>query len=156
MIKKEIICILCPNGCRIALAVEGNDVSVGEGARCRRGEEYAVREAVAPVRTLTTTVRVRGGLLPVLPVRTSCPVPREKVKECAFLLAEIEVTAPVRFGQVIMPDILGTGADIIALRDMGGQALKKTLLAGSLPPQPVKGEQRGQYREKGEAGEDDS
>ena len=33
-------------------------------------------------------------------------------------VAKVRLVAPVRRGQVILPDLLGTGADLVASRDM--------------------------------------
>lgn len=73
-----VTCIECPRGCRITVTKKDGGYHV-EGNRCRRGEEYAVREAECPLRTLTTTVRTTFPDLPRLPVRTSAEVPLEDI-----------------------------------------------------------------------------
>lgn len=73
-----VTCIECPRGCRVSVIKEGEGYRV-EGNRCRRGEEYALREAECPVRTLTTTVRTVFPDLPRLPVRTSAEIPLEQI-----------------------------------------------------------------------------
>ncbi len=111
----KIVCVICPSGCRLSVKTGG---SAGEvevtGARCRRGREFARSEFHTPVRTLTTTVRVAGGELPVASVRTSAPVPREILLECSRVIARVVAGAPVRAGQVLLANILGTGADVVA------------------------------------------
>ena len=74
---RELICIGCPMGCRLAAEIEDGVVTHVTGNTCRRGEEYAKKECVAPMRTVTGTVALRGGRLPVLPVRTNGEVPKE-------------------------------------------------------------------------------
>jgi CxxC motif-containing protein len=88
------------------------------GFSCRRGKEYAVQEHTAPQRTVTTTVGITGGIWPRLPVRTSAPVPKDKVVAICHQLASICVQAPVQIGQVIVADVGGTGCDVIATREM--------------------------------------
>ena len=68
METKELICIGCPLGCglRVELNEKGEAVSVS-GNTCKRGEEYGKREVTAPVRTVTSIVKVQGGKAPVVP-----------------------------------------------------------------------------------------
>ena len=69
--KRELICIGCPMGCQLTAEVENGAVTSVTGNTCPRGDAYARRECVAPVRTVTGTVAIEGAALPVLPVRTS-------------------------------------------------------------------------------------
>ena len=66
------------------------------------------------MRILTTTVRVKDGTTKALPVKTSSDIPKEKLTECIAELKDVEVEAPKRVGDVIVKNIAGTGADIIA------------------------------------------
>ena len=111
-------CIMCPMGCEMTVTLEnGKFVSV-TGNSCPRGARYAETEVTDPRRMLTTTVRIKGGLLPLLPVVSKEPLPKGKVAECVTFLRDIVVQAPVKAGDVIVPDILGSGVDIIASRNM--------------------------------------
>ena len=112
-----LTCIGCPMGCRLTVTLEGGTVTAVAGNTCRRGDEYARREVTAPARVLTTTVPVVGGLRPRVPVKTAGEVPKAMVLACARALAAVEITAPVRAGDVVCRDILGTGVDVIAVRD---------------------------------------
>lgn len=119
MAVRELTCISCPLGC--ALRVELNDsgevVSVS-GNTCKRGEEYGRREVTAPVRAVTSTVKVNGGDAPVVSVRTNGNIPKEKIFECMEKIRAAEITAPVKIGDVIIPDVADTGIDIIATKDV--------------------------------------
>ena len=84
--KRELICIGCPMGCHLTAEIENGVVTRVTGNTCRRGEDYAKKECVAPMRTVTGTVALRGGRLPVLPVRTNGEVPKEKVLAVAEAL----------------------------------------------------------------------
>ena len=53
-----------------------------------------------------------------MPVRTSEPVPKEKIKEVINQLKGLTVKAPVRREDVILRNVAGTGADIIAKKDV--------------------------------------
>ena len=73
-----------------------------------------VRAAIREKRTVTGTVRVAGGTAPVVSVRTSSPIPKEKVLELAALMGKLTVSAPVRPGDVLASGVLGTGSDLLA------------------------------------------
>lgn len=119
--KQELICINCPLGCALTAETEtGEDglirVLSVSGNTCPRGADYARKELTDPTRILTSTVRVTGGEFAVVPVKTASDIPRDKIGDCMRLLRDITVCAPVRPGDVILPDAAGTGADIIATR----------------------------------------
>lgn len=113
-----IICIVCPRGCSIRVHGKDPDSMVVEGAGCRRGEKYAWKECTAPVRIVTTTVRICGGRHARLPVKTEQPVPKAKVRDIVCSLQEMQLRAPVAAGQTILEDAAGTGVRVIATRDM--------------------------------------
>ncbi|WP_129596650.1 DUF1667 domain-containing protein [Anaerophilus nitritogenes] len=115
--KKEMICIVCPMGCHLEVNKQGEEYTV-EGNKCKRGQEYAVKELTAPTRVVTTTVKIKNGNLNRLPVKTKEAIPKDKIFECMKLIDSIEVTAPIHVGDVIIKDILGTGVDLVAARDM--------------------------------------
>lgn len=114
----ELICINCPNGCRLKVEKAGDDYKV-EGNLCPRGKTYAINELTHPLRTLTTTVKIKNGIHDVLPVISNGQLPKEKIAEAIKALALVEVEAPVFYGDIIYANILGLGVDIIASRDMG-------------------------------------
>jgi len=114
----EIICIACPKGCTLQVRHQGKDVLEVLGAGCRRGKEYAICELQDPRRMVASTVKVKGGLHPLVPVYTSKGFPKPLIPNLAKKLREIEVSAPVKINQVVLQDALGTGIDIIASRDM--------------------------------------
>lgn len=111
-------CIMCPMGCEMTVTVENGKVIDVKGNTCPRGAKYANDEVTAPKRMLTTTVRIEGGMLPLLPVVSETVLPKEKVLDCAAFLRGVTVKAPVKTGDIIVKDILGLGVNIIASRDM--------------------------------------
>ncbi len=114
--EKEITCIVCPNGCKLEVICK--DTVIVKNALCPKGEEYARNELMNPQRSVTSTVKVCGGVLPLVSVRSNRPVPKEKISEVVQLLKGVELKAPVKFHQTICSDILGTGADIITTREV--------------------------------------
>lgn len=115
MTEKTITCITCPIGCDIVVRGEGETIASMAGNQCKRGEEYARNEFIHPVRILTTTIRVEGATsTPLVSVRSDKPVPKELLLRCMEEIKAATVNAPVSRYDVIISDILGTGANIRA------------------------------------------
>ncbi|ADI31684.1 DUF1667 domain-containing protein [Staphylothermus hellenicus] len=112
----EIICTICPRGCRIKVYSVDGKITRVEDYGCPRGKEYAVKEVKTPMRTLMTIVKCRGGDLPVVSVKTSKPIPKNKLLEVSKYLANIVVDAPVEIGDIIVRNVLGLNVDIVATR----------------------------------------
>ena len=113
--KRELTCIVCPKGCLMTVeTVDGKEIKV-IGNTCKRGESYAISECTAPVRTLTTTAPVEGG--GVTPVKTSAPIPKEKLFECMEIINRTVVPKSTPLGYVIIKNILDSGADVVTTRD---------------------------------------
>lgn len=113
-----IQCIGCPIGCGGEVTVEDGVVTGMSGFTCNKGLAYAAEEVVSPKRMVTTTVRVLGGSLALLPVISATPVPKERIFDCLRLLRGVSVAAPVAEGTVIVADALGLGVDFRAARDV--------------------------------------
>ena len=114
--QRDLICVVCPAGCQIQVTVEGGELVEMAGQACKRGEAFAREEIGAPKRMLTTTVRVMGGVLPLVPVRSSAPLPKGLLLQVAALLRELNLPAPVVTQQVVAANVLGTGVDMVASR----------------------------------------
>ena len=115
---RNLTCISCPMGCQITVEMDGNEVVSVTGNTCKRGEEYALKEITAPLRTVTTTVRVTGGASPVVSVKTKTDIPKGRIFDCIACLKNISVEAPVHIGDVIVKDVAGTGIDIVATKEI--------------------------------------
>lgn len=117
----QYVCVHCPKGCLITVrvpdGVERTDFGSLElsGQKCKHGIEYVGQELVEPVRILTTTVRVRNRDR-MLPVRSSEPLPKERLMDVMRELDRVQVIPPVKPGQVVYNNILDLGIDIIATR----------------------------------------
>ena len=116
---KELICIVCPKGCHLKVDEENGYAVTGNG--CPRGAEYGKNELRNPTRMLTSTVCIDGGIYPRLPVKTSRAIPKGMLFQAMDEIAKVRLTAPVRCGQVLIENLLGTGADLVASRDMAAQ-----------------------------------
>ncbi|MFH1084858.1 MAG: DUF1667 domain-containing protein, partial [Chloroflexota bacterium] len=113
---REFICVTCPVGCTIQATVDDGQLVGTDGHACQRGVAFVREELTAPKRMLTTTVRVRGGALPLVPVRSTAPLPKGQLLAVARLLRRIEIEAPVVEHQVVLADVLGTGVDLVTSR----------------------------------------
>lgn len=113
---KNLICIVCPRGCR--LTVDEENSYLVKGNACPRGEEYGKNEIMNPVRTVTTTVRIQSDVMKLCPVRTEKPIPKDKMFECVEALNKIVLKAPVKTGDIACKNLLSTGVDVIVTRDI--------------------------------------
>lgn len=116
--SKEIICIVCPKGCRIRAAEDKNGEMIIKGHGCKRGYLYAQSELTNPKRMLTTTVRSKVKGFPTLPVRSDKPLPKDMLFMCMDVINKTIVDLPVKAEDIIIKDILNTGINIISERDL--------------------------------------
>jgi len=114
--SKEIICIVCPLGCRMEVDVEGTEVKSVQGNQCKKGLKHAQKEISFPGRVLTTTVRRDIPEISLLPVRSNKEIPKDQIMACMAEISKHQVSGAVKMGQTIVKDILGLGADIVACR----------------------------------------
>ncbi len=111
--ERLLTCIVCPRGCRLSVALgDGGEVLAVDGNICKRGAAYAEAECTHPVRTVTSTVRCADGK--VCPVKTSCTVPKEKIFEVMKEINAIVAPSILHIGDVIIANVAGTDADIVA------------------------------------------
>ena len=113
----ELTCISCPLGCplRVETDENGQVVSV-TGNTCKRGEIYGRKEVTAPERVITSTVKVEGGTAPLVPVRTKTEIPKGQIWECMAAIRKATVKAPVKLGDVVIPNVAETGVDVVAAK----------------------------------------
>ncbi|GAB6099129.1 DUF1667 domain-containing protein [Halanaerocella petrolearia] len=120
--RVEITCISCPMGCEVELEVDKNDkIKKMNGNSCPAGEKYVRNEYYNPTRILPTTARVKDGVLPLVPVKSEEAIPKELLEEAMKEIAKVELKAPVKLGQIVIEDILDTGVNIVATRDLARQ-----------------------------------
>lgn len=114
----QCVCVCCPQGCIIDVDVTDPASPAVSGNGCKRGVDYAIAETTRPVRTLTMAVPVRGCLEPVS-VKTSAPVPKDRMRDVAHEVSAMSLVAPIEAGKVLIADVCGLGADIIATKSVG-------------------------------------
>ena len=113
--KKELTCIICPRGCTLTVNIENSNVSVS-GNSCPKGEQYGSNECTNPTRTVTSIVRVTNREDTMVSVKTSIPIPKDKIFEVMGEIRKVSVEAPVKIGDVIISDLFG--ADIISTKEI--------------------------------------
>ena len=111
----NMTCIVCPMGCALTVEQTADGWKVS-GNTCPRGVQYAIAECTAPTRTLTSVLPVVGA--DMVSVKSSAPLPKEKLFDCIEVLRKVTLQAPIRIGDVVVPNILGTGVDIVATKNV--------------------------------------
>ena len=117
-------CTTCPSECLLTVEVERDaDGAVVEvrsvtGNICPRGDKFARQELTCPMRVLTTTVAVSSGDEALLPVRTAEAIPLELHAQAMDLIRGLVVDAPIRMSDVVLPNLLDTGTELIASMDI--------------------------------------
>ena len=114
--ERNVTCIVCPIGCKILVKTDGTQLEIVGGNKCERGIEYARNEALDPRRMLTTSVFVNDGEWPLVSVKSSKPIPKEKLFSVLKEIRRITVKAPVKSGQTIIKNAANTGIDIVATK----------------------------------------
>jgi len=118
IVEKRITCIICPIGCEILVKIEDGKCSSMEGIKCKKGEEYVINEVLNPKRMLTTSVLVENGIWPLLSVKSSEPIPKEKLFDALKEIKNTTIKAPVNSGQIIIKNVAETGICIIATKSV--------------------------------------
>ncbi|HHW93828.1 MAG TPA: DUF1667 domain-containing protein [Clostridiaceae bacterium] len=113
---KEYVCIICPRGCHLAVDEENDYAVTGNG--CLRGAAYGREEAMHPTRIVTSSVRVRSRIHPRCPVKTDKAIAKSDIMKAMLLLDDVELSPPVRRGDVVIASLFGGEANFIATRDI--------------------------------------
>ncbi len=114
--KKEFICIVCPNSCRITAEYDEQEIQHIKGAQCQKGKEFLENEIKNPLRIFTGSVQCENGDYLLASVKTTKPIPKKYMKKLAEITHHIKIKAPIEVGQIIFADIMGLGSDLIATR----------------------------------------
>ncbi len=111
--KKELTCIICPKGCTLTVDTDSLTVT---GNGCSRGTKYGIEEATHPVRTVTSILRVSNRCDMMVSVKTAAPIAKEDMFRAMEVIRAATVTAPIRIGDVLIPNVCGT--DIVATKNI--------------------------------------
>ena len=115
---KEFICICCPMGCHLSVDDSDKNNIIVTGNTCPRGAKYGHDEVVNPVRMVTSSVKVNNGIERVVSVKTSEAIPKGLIFDSLEELKKVSVNAPISIGDIVIKNVLNTGADFIATRNV--------------------------------------
>lgn len=115
MKTQDLYCIVCPNGCKLTVMSQNNEIIKVDGQKCNRGKTYALQEIRDPQRILTSTVKITNNNTKfLLPVRSDKSISKKLLFKAMNEINKIKVTIPVKCGDIIIKNILGTNVNIIS------------------------------------------
>jgi len=115
-ITKKLTCIECPKGCALTIDIQKGKVVGVSGNTCPKGDDYARVEVENPMRILTATVLAQGLALKVIPVKTSGPIAKAKIKDALSRIKKLKITMPVKTGDCLVENFLGAGVNLVVTR----------------------------------------
>lgn len=123
---KQLVCIGCPRGCRLTVEENSGEFIV-TGNTCPRGKAFAISEMTERKRTICSTVKTVFPGCPVLPVRVSDDIPKDRIFDVMRKINAVVLTERIGRGDVIIENVLGLGVDVISTSDL----LKQNIYAVS-------------------------
>ncbi len=117
MSEQEVICIICPVGCKIKVINNQGNLEFFNN-QCKRGAHYAKQEVLEPRRTLTSTIAVIGGSVKRCPIISSQPVLKQEMMEMMKIIRQTTIEAPIEVGDVCIANICDSKIDMIATRNI--------------------------------------
>jgi len=118
LMKKNLICIACPMGCDLEVTHSPEKIIDVQGNTCKRGITYAETEIFHPERIVTTTVRVKGAEIEFVPVKTEKTIPKKLTHSIIKRASGVTLKAPVKVGDIVVKNILNSGVNLIATRNL--------------------------------------
>jgi CxxC motif-containing protein len=121
MLKKNLVCIVCPNGCDVEVLLEEGQESqiiAIDGCTCDKGKEWVAQELTRPMRTIASGIPVEDGDFKLVSVRTDAPIPLGKIFEVMAVIKQKKVQAPVSVGDKLIENPAGVACNIIATRNV--------------------------------------
>ncbi len=113
----KITCVACPMGCKLCIE-ETDDGYIINGNICRKGEEYGIQEMTDPRRNISSTAKVSGSYIRVLPVKTDKPLPKDKIFNAMKEINALRLESPIKIGDIVIRNVAGTDVNIIATRSI--------------------------------------
>lgn len=108
MKKRNLTCIMCPLGCQLTVTIDGDNITV-TGNNCKRGEVFGKEEVTSPMRIVTSSVKTEKG---VRACKTTKPVPKSMIFDVMKEIEKLRLKS-AKFGEVVIKNVLNTGADIV-------------------------------------------
>ena len=73
---------------------------------------------INPVRTITSSIKVSNREYTLVSVKTTNPVPKDKIFDVMKEIDKLSVEAPVRIGDIVKKGILGLDSDIVITKNI--------------------------------------
>ena len=116
MKEREITCIACPVGCRLSVWQDGDGAVMVDNNQCARGKKYGAQEYTAPMRMVTSSVRVIGGPEPLAAVRSAAPIPKQRIAQALREIHALSAAPPLKVGDILLDDLAQSGVALIVTR----------------------------------------
>jgi CxxC motif-containing protein len=110
----ELTCIVCPIGCHLTVSPSDDGSFNVTGNKCKRGALYAEEEFRDPRRVVTGTCALTDGQTRRLPVKSSEPVPVDRIPAFLNAMYDLRIGAPISMGTVVSRNLADSGIDLIA------------------------------------------
>ena len=114
--SRKLTCIICPMSCILDVKYINKKIKTIKGHQCKKGRKYAEEELFDPKRTLTSTVKVNHGVIPLVSVRTDRPIPKNLIFPIMHEIMQLTLDAPIKLGDIIVKNIQNTDANLIATK----------------------------------------
>jgi len=116
--KSSLLCTNCPFGCQLGVEHNEDEILQVNGNRCKKGLDYAEKEIFNPQRIITTTVSISNSIISLLPVKTDCSIAKNLSFKVIEYASKLQLNAPVKMGDVVIKNILGTGVNLVVTRSL--------------------------------------
>ncbi len=113
----ELVCIVCPNGCVMNVEKAASDIVV-IGNKCKKGIEFAIAEITCPMRTISSTVATVFPDYPVIPVRVSAEIPKDRIFDVMREINKVELDKRLDENEIVIENVCGLSVDIITTQSM--------------------------------------
>ncbi|RKX93907.1 MAG: molybdopterin oxidoreductase [Spirochaetes bacterium] len=120
--KKELICISCPIGCRLTIEYNEDkrdyDSIKVSGNLCPKGEIYGKEEILAPKRVVTATASIESRIQKRLPIKTIEAIDKDLIFDLLKEIYSLKLKPPVKIGDTIIKNFKKSGVDIVATANL--------------------------------------
>ncbi len=114
---KSFNCIGCPKGCLLCVEEENGEFTV-TGNTCENGKRFAISEMTEPKRTICSTVKTVFEDAPVLPVKVSSDIPKDRIFDVMREINAVLLDKRIDRGDTVIENVLGLGVDVISTSDI--------------------------------------
>ena len=116
-LENQVVCNKCEEYCVIDIKTEDEVVEI-IGNKCNEGIEFSEDYLKNSMDVLTTLVRIKGGQVKVVSVKSDKPIEKKLFLKCSRALSRINAGAPIKIGDVVCKNILNLGVDIICTKNV--------------------------------------